>query len=52
METPITESLIKGSEYFNVGYSLGALIGVLFMIISLGFASLLLFSTFYRRKYS
>ncbi len=52
MNFHLAESFAKGSEYFNVEYSLGSFFGVVFITLCLGFTCLFLFSIFYSDKIS
>tara|TARA_Y100001968_G_C19051028_1_gene569156 strand:+ start:437 stop:604 length:168 start_codon:yes stop_codon:yes gene_type:complete len=52
MSFHLTDSFLKGSEYFQVDYSLGSFFGVLFITVFLGFTLLFFFSVFYTNKYS
>ena len=52
MSFHLVDSFLKGSEYFNVDYSLASFFGVLITTLLLGFTFLFISSTFYFNKYS
>ncbi len=52
MSSHLVDSFLKGSEYFNLDYSLACFFGVLFTTLFLGFTFLFISSTFYFNKYS